>query len=193
MLKYPMKFAAAVAGSLVVIAPSFTFAAIFDPREKAAPPQVSATAPPSAPACYVPSPSGKAPTVGVYRAKVWVTAANGCGFNANDPIPEFTYYYGGPGSPASYYAPGPWAPGEIYTETGYTAPSGICTDPQAGTLAATVTGQATSTILPAGATHPVTYSEKWTYVDPNSFIVTGHYSAASCVADETIVYIRTGR
>jgi hypothetical protein len=191
MLKYPMKFAAAVAGSLVVVAPSFTFAAIFDPREKAAPPQVSAAAAPSAPACYVAS--GAIPTVGVYRVRVTPTTANGCGFKANETIPEFTYYYGGPGSQGSYYVPSPWAAGEIYTETGYVAPSSICNDPQAGTATAKVTGKATVTLLPGGATGTITYSEKWTYVDPNSFIVTGHYSAGSCVADETIVYIRTGQ
>jgi hypothetical protein len=194
MPKYLMTFAAAVAGSLVLLAPSFTFAGpFFDPKERTLTPQSAAAAAAArgAPACYVAS--GAQPTVGVYRAQVWVTTANGCGFKANDPIPEFTYYYGGPGSSASYYAPGPWAPGEVYTETGYTTPNSICTDLQAGTATATVTGKATSTILPGGPTHSITYAEKWTYVDANSFIVTGHYSAASCVADETIVYIRTGK
>jgi hypothetical protein len=194
MPKYPITFAAAVAGSLVLIAPSFTLAGpFFSPSERAAAPQALSAAP-SAAACYVLSPSGLAPTPGVYRARVWPTVASpGCSFQANATVPEYTYYYGGPGSKGSYYLPSPWAAGEIYTETDYIAPSSICTDPQAGTAAAKVTGQATVKLLPGGFTGQLTYSEKWTYVDPNSFIVTGHYSAASCVADETIVYIRTGQ
>ncbi len=152
------------------------------------PAPVSAEGPPS---CLniqaLPTPPSP-PAVGVYRAKVSVTTATaGCGFQPGGiPVPEFTYYYKGPRNPASYYVPSPWNIAQVYTETGYMPPTEACPPSGPGI------GKANARVLPGGPPDTISYSERWTLIDQNSFVVTGKYSSAACTADETIVFIRTG-
>jgi hypothetical protein len=100
--------------------------------------------------------------------------------------PRISYYYKGPGKPAAYYLPSIWNIAQVYTETGYIAPTGVCPASGPGI------GTANVSVLPGGPIGTVSYSERWTLIDQNSFVVTGHYSSAACTADETIVFIRTG-
>lgn len=134
---------------------------------------------------------GIKPAVGIYRVKVTVTTATaGCGFQPGGiPVPEYTYYYPGEGQPAKYYIPSVWNVAQVYIEKDYMTPNAVC--PASGKPAGSA--NATAEVVPPLTTlGTITYSEAWTYIDVNSFVVKGHYINPGCVADETIVFIRTG-